>query len=768
MRAIKCFLLLSSSLLSVALPAPLSAQEGTQSVGLVLSGGGAKGIAHIGAIKALEDNDIPIDCITGTSMGAIVGGLYAAGYSPDDMMALIASPAFGYMAQGKIDPEYNYYFSQTRPSPQLFSYSFGPKQSVESTVYNPQSLIGPEPMAFGFMEIFGLATAHWQGAFDRLFVPFRSVASDMTHRRPHVFASGDLGTAVRASMSFPLIFQAIEIDSAVYYDGGIFDNFPVDAMHADFRPSVTLGFDVSSPDKGRPTTFLDQLDQLVTRPQSYAVPENEGIKIRIDVTEYGLLDFQAAKAIYKAGYDRTVEMLDSIRGRVTARRSAADVEARRAKFSRSTPAMSFTGVDVSGGTPEQNRYIRYLFEPDRKTDTLTVDRARLAYYRAIATGRLEAVQPTALPLDTAGHFRLALKTKIKKDFSVGAGAYLTSSDNSFLYFRAGYSNLSFNSLNTDLELWLGQSYLAGSFTGTLFVATHTPSALRLNLVASRRKYHESERFFFRDNQPAAISDHEYFGTLSWAVAAGRTGAFDAGIGGGRIYNNFYGHTNPDYALQPGNIGLNLGKLYVAYAASTLDDPVYPTSGFSRKGVVAGLTGTATINRNTPGPQSKQNLHWAQLRWTERDYFDLHPHWSLGLEGELMLSTRRLVDDYYAALTIAPAFVPTPAADNVFNTAFRADNYLAVSAVPVYRYNSRLSARLTASAFIPARAIVETPDGGARKARWFGSAHFFGELNVAYRLPFATLSAYGNYATGIHRFSGGIALGIYITAPKFLQ
>ena len=768
MTAIKCFLLLSSSLLALALPAPLTAQEGSQSVGLVLSGGGAKGIAHIGAIKALEDNEIPIDCITGTSMGAIVGGLYAAGYSPDEMMALIASQAFGYMAQGKVDPEYNYYFSQTPTTPQLFSFSFGPKQSVESSVYNPQSIIGPEPMAFGFMEIFGPATAHCRGDFDRLFVPFRSVASDMTHRRPHVFASGDLGTAVRASMSFPLIFQAIEIDSAVYYDGGIFDNFPVDAMHADFSPSVTLGFDVSSPDKGRPTTFLNQLDQLVSRPQSYTVPESEGIKIRIDVTEYGLLDFQAAKAIYKAGYDRTLEMLDSIRGRVTARRCADDVEARREKFRRDTPAMTFTGVDVTGGTPEQNRYIRYLFQTDSEHDTLTVDRARLAYYRAIATGRLNAIQPNAVPIDTAGHFCLSLKTKIKKDFSVGAGAYLTSSDNSFLYLRAGYSNLSFNSVNTDLELWLGQSYLAGSFTGTLFVATPTPSALRLNMVASRRKYHESERFFFRDNQTAAISDHEYFGTLSWAMAAGRTGAFDAGLGGGRIYNNFYSHTNPDYALQPGNIGLNLGKLYLAYAASTLDDPIYPTSGYSRRGDISALTGTAKINRNTSGQFSMHNLHWLQLHWTERDYFDLHPHWSLGLEGELMFSTRRLLNDYYAALTIAPAFIPTPAADNVFNAAFRADNYLALSAVPVYRYNNQLSARLTASAFVPARAIVETPDGGARNARWFGSAHFFGELNVAYRLPFATLSAYCNYATGIHRFSGGIALGIYITAPKFLQ
>lgn len=80
------------------LPAVMSAQERPQSVGLVLSGGGAKGVAHIGVIKALEENDIPIDYITGTSMGAIVGGLYAAGYTPDEMLDLILSKGFSYLS----------------------------------------------------------------------------------------------------------------------------------------------------------------------------------------------------------------------------------------------------------------------------------------------------------------------------------------------------------------------------------------------------------------------------------------------------------------------------------------------------------------------------------------------------------------------------------------------------------------------------------------------------------------------------------------------
>lgn len=80
-----------------------------QKVGLVLSGGGAKGMTHIGIIRALEENNIPIDYITGTSMGAIIGSLYAMGYSPDDMEALLRSPDFKRWYSGKVEPKYEYY-----------------------------------------------------------------------------------------------------------------------------------------------------------------------------------------------------------------------------------------------------------------------------------------------------------------------------------------------------------------------------------------------------------------------------------------------------------------------------------------------------------------------------------------------------------------------------------------------------------------------------------------------------------------------------------
>ena len=135
---------------------PAQASPDSQSVGLVLSGGGSKGIAHIGVIQALEENDIPIDYITGTSMGAIVGGLYAAGYTPDEMMQLLLSKEFGYWSTGQIDPDYIYYFATEPPSPVMLSVPISSKRdsirAAKSAV--PASLISPMPMSFAFMDLF--------------------------------------------------------------------------------------------------------------------------------------------------------------------------------------------------------------------------------------------------------------------------------------------------------------------------------------------------------------------------------------------------------------------------------------------------------------------------------------------------------------------------------------------------------------------------------------------------------------------------------------
>ena len=118
-----------------------------QTVGLVLSGGGAKGIAHIGVIKALEDNNIPIDYVAGTSIGAIIGSLYVIGYSPEEMMQLIKSENFNAWQTGKVNEKDLYYFKVDDPTPEFGRFRFDANDSAKAkTYFLPVSLIDPIQM----------------------------------------------------------------------------------------------------------------------------------------------------------------------------------------------------------------------------------------------------------------------------------------------------------------------------------------------------------------------------------------------------------------------------------------------------------------------------------------------------------------------------------------------------------------------------------------------------------------------------------------------
>ena len=125
-----------------------------QSVGLVLSGGGSKGLAHIGVIKALEENQIPIDYVGGSSMGAIVGSLYAMGYTCDEMIAIISSDDFRYWMTGELKEEDRYFFKEEYPGPELLNIGIDTKDTIPKPRL-PLSFIPNHLMDFAFMELPG-------------------------------------------------------------------------------------------------------------------------------------------------------------------------------------------------------------------------------------------------------------------------------------------------------------------------------------------------------------------------------------------------------------------------------------------------------------------------------------------------------------------------------------------------------------------------------------------------------------------------------------
>lgn len=320
-----------------------------QKVGLVLSGGGAKGMTHIGIIRALEENNIPIDYITGTSMGAIIGSLYAMGYSPDDMEALLRSPDFKRWYSGKVEPKYEYYFKKNRPSPEFFNIRFAFRDSLHiKPQILPTSMVNPIQMNLVFVELFARATAACGGNFNKLFVPFRCIASDVYNKKPLVLSKGDLGDAVRASMSFPFVFKPIEIDSTLAYDGGIYNNFPTDVMREDFHPDVIIGSVVAAnPGKPKENDLMSQLENMIMQKTDYSIPDSLGIVMTFKYDDVNLLDFDRLQELHDIGYNRTLNMMDSIKSRVHRRVNADNVRLRRLVFRSNLPQFRFRDIILS-------------------------------------------------------------------------------------------------------------------------------------------------------------------------------------------------------------------------------------------------------------------------------------------------------------------------------------------------------------------------------------------------------------------------------------
>lgn len=758
---------------TVAVPAPTA-----QSVGLVLSGGGAKGIAEIGAIQALEDNDIPIDYIAGTSMGAIVGGLYACGYTPAEMMEMIASKGFGYWSTGTIDPSLTYYFLRQPQTPAFarLNVNLSRTDSADTTPgILPASLISPLPMNFAFMDLFAAYTAQCSSDFNNLFVPFRCVTSDITAKKKIVCRSGQLSDAIRASMSFPCVFAPIKMNGVYVYDGGLYDNFPVDVMREDFAPDIMIGVDVHASDKGpQPHNIITTIENMAQVKQDYSLPADEGVHVRINVSEFSLLDWGKAKELYNIGYRRTMEMMDTIKSRVTSREPAETRRLRRAVFKSASPYVRFDSVHVTGGTRAQNEYLSHLFKPE-KTDTFGITQARMAYYRALTPGQLRNLMPQADYNSRNGLFTLSLDADVKNNFSVGAGGYLSSSSNSFIFLSADYSSMSFRSTDARLMGWIGQNYMAAEFDGRLYMTSTHPSAFHLEAVFSRHKFYESDKLFYQDNSPAFITTYNAFGRLYYGWALGSKGKIQIGVGGGQERHNFYTSDRGDFSSSDKvRTNTNIAQALLRLEYNTLDNQSYPSAGYCVKTTVIGAIGKyhyRELTGQNSGMTYDDDARWIQGELKADYYMPLANRFTLGLGADVMLSTRGLLNTYYASLVNAPAYAPTPATLNIFNKRFRANSFVAAGVTPIWMPVKNAQVRLTANVFLPVRRIEQrAPDNLApRWGGWFRNPEFVGELDLVYNLPFASVCGYVNYLTYPARnWNVGLSFGLYFTAGKLLR
>ena len=222
-------------------------------VGLVLGGGGARGAAHIGVLQELERHRIPIDAIAGTSMGAIVGGLYASGMTPDELEQLVTSLDW---ADALTDMPARKYLSFRRKQDDA-QYPIDLEVGLrDGSLLLPKGVIQGQKLDLILREL-TIDVSHLTD-FDDLPIPFRAIASDIERGEPYVMGQGDLARAIRASMSVPGVFAPVRLDDRLLVDGGIVGNLPIDVIR-EMGVDIIIAVDVEFP-----LYAADELDSAVT------------------------------------------------------------------------------------------------------------------------------------------------------------------------------------------------------------------------------------------------------------------------------------------------------------------------------------------------------------------------------------------------------------------------------------------------------------------------------------------------------------------------
>ena len=511
-----------------------------QKVGLVLSGGGAKGMTHIGIIRALEENNIPIDYITGTSMGAIIGSLYAMGYSPDDMEALLRSEDFKRWYSGQVEPEYGYYFKQNRPTPEFFNIRFSFKDSLHiKPQILPTSIVNPIQMNLVFVELFARATAACSGDFNRLFVPFRCIASDVYNKKPLIMRRGDLGDAVRASMSFPFVFKPIEIDSVLAYDGGIYNNFPTDIMREDFKPEVIIGSVVAAnPGKPKENDLMSQLENMIMQKTDYTLPDSLGIIMTFKYDDVSLLDFDRLQELHDIGYNRTISLMDSIKGRIHRRVSAENVRLRRLVYRSNLPQFRFRDIYIEGANPQQQAYIKKEFH-DEDHEVFTYEDLKRGYFRLLSDNMISEIIPHAVYDSENDLYSLHLKVKMEDNFSVRMGGSVSTTSSNQIYLGLGYQDLNYYSKEITLDGQIGKVYNNAQLMAKIDLPTRIPTSYRLIASLSTFDYYKKDKLFSKNDKPSFNSKDERFVKLMVALPFLANKRAEIRIGYGKLQDNYF-------------------------------------------------------------------------------------------------------------------------------------------------------------------------------------------------------------------------------------
>jgi NTE family protein len=561
---------------------------------LALSGGGARGMAHIGVLRALEEAGLPVDAIAANSMGAVVGSVYASGRTAPELEEVVRSLDWASLFSGRSDRRTSPVVRRDDRYGDLVGVRFDGRGARL-----PAGLLAEHRVNRFLIEHLSPASYATAGDFDRLPIPFRAVATDLADGERVILSRGDLARAVRASMSIPVFFPPVTWEGRVLVDGLVVDNLPTSVART-FGAAVTVAIDVSSPrlDPEEYESSLgvaSQVSDLLGGRRNRDYRTEADVSVRPELGKHSATDYSDFETLIRAGYEATRQAVPEIRAKLAAA-GVTDLAPRpRAPTGPTLEGSRIAEVVARGNDRTSERLLRRTFNIPLERG-FDMQKGLRAFDKVEATGLLEREWMEFEPVPEGVRIVLLGKDAPPNRAAIGIG---------YTEWEKARASLRLRNQNT---MGFGEQVeLLGVVSDAETLGQASLRGDRLLLVglgynASAFAFTDKPRFFDADGEE--INRARFLrqgGSLALQSSLERWGLVHAGFRFGRV------KTIPEAGLTLAETSDTVRLVFAGFTVDTLDDLLWPDDG----GRLA-----------------------AEAEWSVDGMGATRPYWRLRVEGRL--------------------------------------------------------------------------------------------------------------------------------------
>lgn len=540
---------------------------------LVLKGGGALGFAHVGVLKVLERNRVPVHCIAGTSMGSIVGAAYASGNKIEDLERILNTTDWDELFGENINRETRDF--RLKPGRNREIYGDAKLSVKDGKLSTPTGIIQGQNIRPLFQDMFGDLPSPIE--FDSLPVPFRAVTADIETGQKYVPSKGDLATIVRASMSVPGAFAAVEVDNHLLVDGGIANNLPVEValkMGADVLIVVDLISELAKrQDLSSPISISGQMISLLllqNSAASRALVRPQDVVIEPNVSAYTAVQFAKGPELMKIGEDTANAMVDSLRKLSISEEDYRKYIAARTAKRELNKNLDFIRIKSDSHLSEDRIAKNFRLKEGDRFDRKVIEEDVQKLYQS---GYFQTVQYTIVRDGEKEGLEINVKEKEWLNSFYRLGFSLEDNLDGDDAFRLAVAYRQNTTFTTD-------GYIEGQFeigkspriSAELFQPIGSESPYFINPIIGVTR--NELRVRQDDEDIAEYSRSEAFSILNFGRKLGTVGELAVGVtrAGGSLDREI-----GDPVLQ--EFGYDIGDFSAGFDIDTLDKPDFPTVGY---------------------------------------------------------------------------------------------------------------------------------------------------------------------------------------------